>query len=80
MSIAGTSGMTGIVLAGGIQGSGTGGSSPLGHGGRSIVAAGVGAAGTGYGAGAGGSAIGPSTAATAGQAGQPAIITVQEFN
>ncbi|SAL10643.1 hypothetical protein AWB73_00140 [Caballeronia turbans] len=80
VSIAGTGGSTGIVISPGFaQTGGTGGNSPLGHGGQSGSNT-SGRSGTGYGSGPSGIPIGQSTAATAGLAGQPGLIIVEEYN
>lgn len=74
----GASGEKGFLVQGQVEFPGSGASTMWGQGGqgRTIIPA----AGTGYGAGAGAFYVNPSSAATAGTAGAPGIVIIEEFN
>jgi len=82
LNITGQSASDSLVVAGsGYLITSHGGGSELGLGGPSTARTGgfAGGIGTGYGSGPAGVALGPSTAAAAGQSGQPGIIIVTEY-
>lgn len=64
-----------------LVGTSTGGSNPLGSGGRAPTSSpSAGNAGSGYGSGASGTLLGQSQSATAGTAGQPGAVIIREYS